>query len=136
MDRGRTALKGLRKALKEDLARWSGDVHAATVHERLTARLMRAQRRGGVSEKLQRELEIKKQHATFVYNVASDGAEAAIAQHGLLSKAFHNLQNIAGEAQDLLMGLQELEDLAKLDVGVLKSAYDGGRLDWQRRYVH
>lgn len=113
---------------------WSGEMHASTVHEQLTTRLLRVVQRREPSLKLNRELDIKLQHANFLYDVATEGAEAAIAQFGLLSKTYRKFTHLANEAYDLRDGLEELRELAGRE-GALKSAYDGGRLIWQRRYV-
>ncbi|KZV91462.1 hypothetical protein EXIGLDRAFT_769901 [Exidia glandulosa HHB12029] len=131
----RTDLKQVLVTLQQDLRGWSGNLHLATIHDQLALKLIDAEQRKRRSQKLQRELLIKIQHATFVYDVASDAMDAAISQRGLRSKLVGRLDALATEAYDLKAGVEEMVLLSDLDNGSLKREYNEGRLSWQRRYA-
>lgn len=111
---------------------WNEGVHAHTVWERLTLRLVREERRRHPSARLRRALAIKRQHAQMVEDVTTAGARKAWLEGGPESLAYCALQDVSGRASQILSGLDELEGLAGLADGTLERCHSSGNLIYQR----
>lgn len=126
-----TFLGPLAIALEEDMSAWSAGLHTNTVWERLTQRLIGAERRGEHAPRLRHAIAVKLQHARLLGDVAEQGARLAWSRAGEDSDVYLTLQDIMRRAGILVTGLEDLVECSALGNGMLKRQYDVGRLLYQ-----
>lgn len=128
-----TILGPLADALKEDLRAWWDGLDEQTIWDRLALGLIRQERRQVTSARFHRRLAIKKQHASFLEDVANAGTHAAWLRSGPDSHSYRYLHDVACRVTALTSGLDELEMFADLRNGTLGRYYAAGNLIYQQQ---